>query len=159
MIAYIKKNLHRANRSLKDIMYRHFAHTNSLRYLDILPKLLDTYNRRKHRVIGMTPAEAEKPSNAAALSYNLNKNLYMKRLLKRKPKFKIGTKVRIAETRNTFHRSWDPTFRLDVYEITSISRKFPIPTYKVKAIEDGIPLLATFYGSEFLKVPQDDIET
>ena len=83
-----------------------------------LPKIVSTYNSRKHSSIGISPENAEKPENASIVSYNLEKNVYMKRLKrphKRRAKFYVGEKVRIQEDRTLFSRSWSPYFRLKVY--------------------------------------------
>ena len=38
------------------------THKNTDRYIDALPFLVHTYNNRKHRMIGISPAEAELPA-------------------------------------------------------------------------------------------------
>ena len=51
----------RFNRTLKNLMFKYMTHENTDRYIDALPFLVHTYNNHKHRMIGMTPAEAELP--------------------------------------------------------------------------------------------------
>ena len=45
----------RFNRSLKELMYKAFTVRSSVRWIEILPDLLSTYNSRYHRSIGMSP--------------------------------------------------------------------------------------------------------
>ena len=57
----------RFNRTLKNIMFRFMTHYNTERYIDALSLLVYSYNHRKHRMIGMSPAEAEKPGQTSAI--------------------------------------------------------------------------------------------
>uniref|UniRef100_A0A1B0DFG5 Integrase catalytic domain-containing protein n=1 Tax=Phlebotomus papatasi TaxID=29031 RepID=A0A1B0DFG5_PHLPP len=47
----------RFNRTLKQLMYRYFTHTNSLRYIDVLQDLVSSYNNKIHSTIKMKPAD------------------------------------------------------------------------------------------------------
>ena len=47
----------RTNGTLKTKMFRYFTHANMRRYLDVLDDLLQSYNNRHHRSIGMAPSE------------------------------------------------------------------------------------------------------
>ena len=47
----------RFNRTMKTRMFRYFTDKNTRRYIDILDKLMLSYNRRKHRSTNMAPEE------------------------------------------------------------------------------------------------------
>ena len=47
----------RFNRTLKSKLYRYFTATNTLKHVDVLPKLVNQYNRTYHRSIKTTPAK------------------------------------------------------------------------------------------------------
>ena len=47
----------RWNRTIKDKMYKRFTIQNNTVYVDILPKILTSYNNSRHRSIGMTPVQ------------------------------------------------------------------------------------------------------
>ena len=47
----------RFNRTLKSKLYRYFMAANTLRFVDVLPKLVQQYNDTYHRSIGMAPAK------------------------------------------------------------------------------------------------------
>ena len=51
----------RWNRTIKEKMYKRFTMQNNTVYIDILPKILTSYNNSKNRSIGMTPNQARKP--------------------------------------------------------------------------------------------------
>ena len=46
----------RVNRTLKSKLYRYFTAVNSLRYIDVLQDLVDSYSNTYHRSIGHAPA-------------------------------------------------------------------------------------------------------
>ena len=50
----------RFNRTLKQRMYRYFTHKGTLKYLDVLPDIVSTYNKFYQRSIKRTPASVHK---------------------------------------------------------------------------------------------------
>ena len=48
----------RVNRTLKSKLYRYFTGVNSLRYIDFLQDIVDSYNNTYHRSIGRAPANS-----------------------------------------------------------------------------------------------------
>jgi len=58
----------RFNRTLKTKMYRYFTFKNTLRYIDILQDLVDSYNTTRHRSIGMSPDEVTVANEAMVRS-------------------------------------------------------------------------------------------
>ena len=46
----------RVNRTLKSKLYHYFTAVNSLRYIDVLQEMVDSYNNTYHRSIGRAPA-------------------------------------------------------------------------------------------------------
>ena len=50
----------RWNRIIKEKMYKMFTMQNNTVYIDILPKILASYNNSKNRSISMTPKAAKK---------------------------------------------------------------------------------------------------
>ena len=54
----------RFNRTLKTLMYKYMTAKEMDRFIDVLQPLVNTYNLRTHRMIGMSPAQAENEENA-----------------------------------------------------------------------------------------------
>ena len=48
------------NRSLRELMMKHFVKNNNTVYYNILPKLIKTYNNRYHNTIKMKPVDVNK---------------------------------------------------------------------------------------------------
>ena len=140
----------RFNRTLKNIMFRFMSHYNTKRYIDVLSLLVYGYNHRNHRMIGMSPAEAEKPGRSSAIRRKQEKHYAkVKRI---KPRFKIGQTVRISKFKDHFDRGFTQQFQEEIFKIKSISTKLPIPTYELQTLEEDETLIGNFYANELTKV-------
>ena len=73
----------RFNRTLKSKLYLYFTAANTLKYVDILPKLVNQYNRTYHRSTKTT--SNNKVWNSWYGKYQTEK--------KKEPAFKVGDKV------------------------------------------------------------------
>ena len=107
----------RWNRTIKEKMYKRFTMQNNTVYIDILPKILASYNNSKNRSIGMTPNEARKPENYGKVYFNLYGDLAESQ--NGKPTFKIGDTVRISKyKRKTFDKGYTPNWTEEVFVIS-----------------------------------------
>ena len=140
----------RFNRTLKNIMFRYMTHFDTEKYIDVLSLLVYGYNYRKHRMIGMTPAEAEKPGRTSAIRRMQEKH-YAK-VKRRRPKFKPGQTVRISKFKDHFDRGFTQQFQEEVFKIKSVSTKLPIPTYELQTLDGQETLIGNFYANELTKV-------
>ena len=55
----------RFNRTLKGKMWKYFTAKNTLKYIDVLQKLMYSYNHSRHRSIGMKPADVNPKTKAS----------------------------------------------------------------------------------------------
>ena len=77
--------------------------------------------------------------------------LYSKPLREyRKPKFKIGDRVRISKYDLPFRKGSKPEFTLEVFENGEISSRKP-PTYEIKDEQDEI-ISGKFHQKELIEV-------
>ena len=77
--------------------------------------------------------------------------LYSKPLREiRKPKFKVGDRVRVSKFDLPFRKGYKHQFTKKVFEIVAISSKKP-PTYTIKDEQDEI-IRGKFYQKELIKV-------
>ena len=131
----------RWNRTIKEKMYKRFTMQNNTVYIDILPKILASYNNSKNRSIGMTPNGATKPENYGKVYFNLYGDLESQN---EKPTFKIGDTVRISKyKRETFDKGYTPNWTEEVFVISEIRPTDPI-TYKIKDLNGKEILEALF---------------
>ena len=140
----------RWNRTIKENLYKRFTMQNNTVYIDILPKILSSYNNSKNRSIGMTPNQARKPENYGKVYFNLYGDLAESQ---KKPAFKIGDTVRISKyKRKTFDKGYTPNWTEEVFVISEIRPTNPI-TYKIKDL-NGEEIGGTFYGEELQETDQ-----
>ena len=74
-------------------MYRKFTELDdSKHWLKLLPGLVEEYNNRVHRTIGMTPVDGSKKENEEWIKENV---FNVQDVNSKKPKYSIGDYVRI----------------------------------------------------------------
>ena len=93
----------RGNRTLKSKLYRYFTGVNSLRYIDVLQDIADSYNNTYHRSIGRPPATVSL-LNAG----QVRRKLYGKieRSKSKRFKFKVGDHVRLSPRKRLFKKGY-----------------------------------------------------
>ena len=132
----------RTIRSLKNILYR-YMENNGYKYIHNLTQFLTTLTSRKNCSIDLIPKNV---NNSDFLSI-----LYSKPLREfRKPKFKIGDRVRISKYDLPFREGYKPHFKKEVFESVAISSRKP-PTYTIKDEKYEI-IRGKFYQKELIKV-------
>ena len=128
----------RTIRSLKNILYR-YMEDNGDKYIHKLTQFVTTLNSRRNCSIDLIPKNV---NNSHFLSI-----LYSKPLRElRKPRFKVGDRVRISK----YNLPIRPQFTKEVFEIVAMSSKKP-PTYTTKD-EQGETIRGKFYQKELIKV-------
>ena len=140
----------RFNRTFKNKMYKYFTAKNTLTYIDVLPKLITSYNNTYHRSIKMKPSQMTK-ANEAKVWETLYGNDVDKRV---RFKFQVGDRVRISKVKRMFEKSYLPNFTEEMF---TIYKRFArqVPVYKLKD-DAGEILDGTFYEAELQKVIKED---
>ena len=132
----------RTIRSLKNILYC-YMEDNGDKYIHKLTQFVTTLNSRRNCSIDLIPKNVK---NSDFLSI-----LYSKPLREfRKPKFKVGDRVRISKYDLPFRKGYKPQFTKEVFEIVAISSEKP-PTYTIKDEQDET-IRGKFYQKELIKV-------
>ena len=142
----------RFNRTLKTKMWKYFTANNTLKYIDILQKLVKSYNHSRHRSIGMRPVDVNE-ANEGTVWQNLYGNESTRST---KYKFNIGDQVRISKTRRTFKKGYLPNWTEEVFTITERIPRQP-PVYRI-ADYDGEKLDGTFYEQELERVHKSETD-
>lgn len=134
----------RAIRSLKSLIYRYLEDKATDRYLPKLQQLVNTMNSRINRATGMAPADVTNDHFMKVLYNNL-------RLRKqKKPKFKVGDKVRLARNNAPFRKGYKPQYTNEIFIIKKIATRKPIYTYMIED-QTGEPVYGKFYEAELSK--------
>ena len=153
-------HVERANLSLQRLLYQKMTEVGGTRkWLEFLPQATNIINTRKHRIIKMTPNEAENIDNhnrvnEAMSLYRLKAVNNSKKREKKKKKFKIGDMVRLQADKGVFKRGYLPTFTKEIFKISEILDHLPVTMYSVKEW-DGTPIHGNFYPEELTLVKGD----
>ena len=136
----------RFNRSLKEMMYRKFTELgDSKHWLKLLPGLVEEYNNRVHRTIGMTPVEGSKKKNEE----QIKREVFSDKFSNKKPKLKVGDYVRIYKYKKTFEKGYIGKWTEEVFKVVEVLPTNPI-TYNI-VDSDGEIIKGGFYAQELLK--------
>ena len=139
-------------RTLKTKMWRYFTAKKTMRYIDILPDLVYSYNFSVHRSIKIRPADVT-TKNEKKIWHTLYDHSPPKNV---KYKFKIGDQVRISKIKRKFEKGYLPNFSKEIFTISKQVPRDP-PVYKLKDY-DNEELKGTFYDKELQKIiKQDDV--
>ena len=138
--------IERFNRSLQELMMRHFVKNNNTIWYDILPKLIKICNNRYHSTIKMAPIEVNKNNEKY-----IKENIYTYNKTNKIAKFKINDLVRISlKRRDIFDKpSSNIKWSEELLKIHSINRSNVI-TYKIKDLNSEI-INGIFYQQELQK--------
>ena len=141
----------RVIRTLKTRMWRYFTAKRTRRYIDVLPDLVDSYNRSKHRSIQKKPINVTQ-NNEREVWHTLYGERENKEPIKYK--FELGDQVRISKMKRTFEKGYLPNFSKEIFAVSQQIPRQP-PVYKLKDY-DQEELSGTFYNEELQKVIKED---
>ena len=138
-------------RTIKERMWRFFTYSKTYRYIDVLQKIIESYNNSKHSAIKMTPASVTL-FNAATARKNLNHRY--RQNASRSPRFKVGDLVRVSRTRTAFAKGYEGGWSEEIFKIKRISESRPPHVYILKDLADE-EIDGFFYEEELSRVKKD----
>lgn len=143
----------RFNRTLKNKLYFQFTVRGNQKWVDIIDKLVDEYNRTRHRTIKMAPIDVSEENEQHLLDtvYNYEQNVS----LFKKPKFKVGDQVRLSKYKHLFEKGYLPSWSFELFKIKKIQHTFPITYLLVDMMGDDIQ--GGVYEEEMQKVKYPDV--
>jgi transposase InsO family protein len=146
----------RFNRSLRSRMFKYMTSKNTRKYIDVLPQIMNGYNRAYHRSIKTSPNLVTRDNEIEVW-----KRLYYPGIDETKqkksrgfgtqPPLRIGDYVRISKTRSQFSKpSSFPTWSHEIFKISKIINNIPI-TYELFDLNYS-DIKGRFYREELQKV-------
>ena len=142
--------IERFNCTLKERLYRYLTAANTLKFVDVLPQVLQGYNASWHRSIGRAPQDVT-PHNKLEVWHRLypppSSPLPS-------PKLKAGDRVRLSKEVRPFRKGYLPGWTEEVFVVRRVVPG-SVPTYKVEEF-DGTLVQGTFYEPELQRVTVDD---
>ena len=113
---------------------------------------VDSYNKRPHRMTGLSPNEGERPHHAAQILMK-NEERYAEFFAhRRQPKYKVNDIVRIKLKPGVFTRGYHWRFSPDYYKIIEIKTRQPQPMYKVENMSTAKQPKRHFYFEQLQPV-------
>ena len=145
-------------KTLKSKIFKYMVEKNSPRYIDVLPKIVESYNRTWHSGIRSEPINVNK-TNEKQLWWQMYwpKEPYDPNKKKHEIKyaFKIGDRVRTTFLRRPFQREYDTRWTGEIFKITRRFMRQGQPIYKLVDWYNN-PVKGTFYQKELQKIEVRD---
>ena len=142
----------RFNRTIREKIKKYMKANQTLRYVDVLPSLVESYNHAPHRGLhGYAPVQVTKENEKEI--FDLQYGAYLAET-KAHHKFKIGDKVKAVAAKIQFMKD-RPTFEDDLMVIVDCIHSNP-PTYKLKRLRTQHLVPGTYYESQLQKVWDKD---
>lgn len=143
----------RFNRTLKNKMWRYFTHKNTKTYINVLPRLLDSYNKSVHSSINKAPRDVNENNVLEVWKY-LYKDMPRMWTQKNYSTLNKGDKVRITRERGRFDKSYYGNWTREIFIVNKILKRYP-PVYKLKDLQNE-EVKGVFYSQEIQKVTTPD---
>ena len=138
----------RFNRTLKERMWHYFQHVQKWRYIDVLPKLVWSYNHAVHRS-KMCPADVTW-ENVQQIWHTLYDGMLGQRR-QMVPAFQVGDEVRITKAKGTFQKGYEQNWTEEVFKVARVNTVRSPPLYSLVE-EDGTSIKGTSYVQELQNV-------
>ena len=136
----------RFNRTIQNRLYRWFTRSKSQRWIDVLPRLMDSYNNTYHRSIKMKPIDVNH-KNSEEVWLNLYGNLQRDRKV---TKLKVNDPVRISRFKHVFSKGYDKNWSSEIFVVDKVHQTSPI-TFSIRD-QMGEKIVGTYYKYELQKV-------
>jgi hypothetical protein len=147
----------RANRSIKERLYRYFTERRTQRWIDVVQPIVDAINRSPNSSI-----DGKKPKD---VSYRNAEEL--RRSLKEKAeavnakswhdrRFQLGDVVRIEKHKHVFAKGYLPNFTSELFVVDRVRQVPHQPvTYRIRD-KQGEPIDGWFYANDLCLVKESD---
>lgn len=143
--------IERFNLTFQRMLYKFMYDYNTKQYYDSLSDILKSYNNRYHRVIKMTPEEANHDKNGYLVRLNAQKRIINLFKGKYKVKYHKGQRVRIRNWDKQFKRGYAIQSTNEIFTIKEVIKSFPKPIYKLVDKKDQY-IQGYFYDFELTNV-------
>jgi transposase InsO family protein len=147
----------RVIQTLKKKIFRYMVDNNTLKYIDVLPKLVESYNNTWHHGIRAIPKKITKKDEKRLwwqMYWPKSGEKTQRKQKKQKPvkfAFNLKDKVRLSLLRKAFQREYDQRWSGEVFLISYRFVDQGIPLYKLKDYE-GEEMTGTYYQNELQRI-------
>lgn len=141
----------RVIRSIKEKMFKYFTSRGPTyrKYIDVLPKIIKSYNAKVHSTTKLAPVNFKLSDTVNV--YNNIRNKTTSHDTTEPAKFMKGDFVRIVRKKSILEHGFTQRWTPEIFRIHNIIWKDPIPLYNLVDMEN-VPVNGKFYGSQLLKI-------
>nr|CAD2190719.1 unnamed protein product [Meloidogyne enterolobii] len=143
----------RSIRNIKQRLYRYFAQKKTLKWIDVLEKIVDGINHSISRVHGLRPIDVNF-KNAQNVWKKIYGNIFSK-IKNVKSKFNKGDYIRLSREKGNFEKGYLPNWGDEILQVDDVKTTLYPITYKIKD-DKGDKFKGSFYKEELAKVRRDD---
>lgn len=146
----------RFNRTLKSKMFKYFTSKGTRKYIDVLQKLVDSYNNSVHSSTKFKPVSVS-ADNEKTVFQNLYKvKDYREYLMLKSSKSKVvpEDKVRVRYKPSTFDKGYYPNWTDEIFDVEKVIKDKHKSFYKLKD-HNNESLNRRFYPEEIQKVREN----
>ena len=140
----------RFNRTIMTKLARYLSKQNSNRYIDVLPFIIDNYNKQYHSSIGTSPSKVTRHNKERVWLRLHHKCARPKKKKKVKTELKISDHVIIPKTKKTFAKGYQKGWSDEIFRINKLKNTVP-QTYVLEDLS-GEVIEGVFYRQEIQKV-------
>ena len=145
----------RAIKTIKSRLVRYMTHKQVHRWIDILPKITQSYNQTYHRSIKRSPQSVKRKDSVELWKHEYDtipKSNSNRRHVSAVPKFKykVGDLVRVSFLRCPFQREYDERWSRELFVVNHRFMNDNIPQYHLKDYA-GEVVSGTFYQNQLRK--------
>ena len=138
----------RFNRTIREKIKKYMKANQTLKYVDVLPRLVQSYNTSPHRGLhGYAPVQVNKDNEKKIFDLQYGKYLAETRS---HHKFKVGDHVKAVAAKIQFMKD-RPTFEDETFVVVDCIHSNP-PTYKLKRLGTQHLVPGTYYESQLQKI-------
>ncbi|KAL3084300.1 hypothetical protein niasHS_009788 [Heterodera schachtii] len=137
----------RANRSIKERLYRYFTERNTYKWIDVVQDIVRAINHSPNSSIGMRPADVNF-KNAEALRQKLHNAA--ENVVRRQPRYRVGDRVRIEKYKHVFQKGYLPRFTNELFKVAEVhSERSPV-VYRLR--DDHNEIISGTVEQQFVQV-------
>ncbi|KAL3124255.1 hypothetical protein niasHT_006643 [Heterodera trifolii] len=137
----------RANRSIKERLYRYFTERNTYKWIDVVQDIVRAINHSPNSSIGMRPADVNF-KNAEALRQKLHNSA--ENVVRRQPKYAVGDRVRIEKYKHVFQKGYLPRFTNELFTVAEVHTERSPVVYRLR--DDKNEIISGTVEQQFVQV-------
>jgi hypothetical protein len=148
--------INRFHRTLKDKLTKYFNSKDTVRWIDILDKIIYNYNHTVNTGIGLEPYKANSFIQTEIIS---NKAALTDKMQEKHPVYEVGKKCRIINSKELFDDKMTAKYSNFIYTITEVTKNSVILNNDIKKKKSQVLLISDDTQAIVPNVHQEAVKT